>query len=237
MQAFLHGAGIVLLYFLIAATTMIILRRLLRIPDELFRKLLHYVLQASYLLFVGAFDAWWMSALLGLLIVALVYPILQWAGRFPGFSRFVNERKKGEFKSSLVLAFVMLAVCITVCWGLLGDKYFGVACMYAWGIGDGAAALVGKRFGKHKLKLPFVDPHKSVEGSLAMFVSSAAAVLLVMLFHGHASPLACVIVPLAGAGAAAIVEMMTPNGMDTVTCPVAAMLVMIPLMSLLGGFA
>lgn len=237
MQAFLHGAGIVCLYFAIAATTMFVLRRLVRIPDELFRKLLHYVLQVSYPLFAYAFEAWWMSALLGLLIVAIAYPLFQWAGHLPGFSRFVNERKSGEFKSSLVLAFVMLAICNAVCWGWLGDKYFGVACMYAWGIGDGAAALVGKRYGRHKLKLPFVDPRKSVEGSLAMFLSSAAAVLLVLLLHGHASLAACVVVPLAGAGVAALVEMMTPNGLDTVTCPAAAMLVMIPLMSVLGGFA
>lgn len=237
MQEFLRGGGIVCLYFVLAASSMFALRKLIRIPDELFRKLLHYVLLVSYILFAYVFETWWMSSLLGMLIVVIAYPILHWMGQNPGFSAFVNERKRGEFKHSLILAFAMLAVCNAVCWGWLGDKFFGVACMYAWGVGDGFAALVGKRFGRHKINMRFVDPHKSAEGSLAMMVTSSLAVLFVMLFHGHASVAACVIVPLAGAGAATVVEMMTPNGMDTVTCPTAAMLVMIPLMALLGGFA
>jgi len=177
-----------------------------------------------------------MSASFGLLIVLIAYPIFSLLGRFPTFSKFVNERKAGEFKVSLILAFFMLAVCSAVCWGWLKDPYLGLACMYAWGIGDGFAALIGKQYGKHKIKLKFADPHKSVEGSLAMFFTSSISVGAVLTTHGHASPLACFLVPVAGAAAATFMEMVTPNGMDTVTCPVAAMTVMIPLMYLLGGF-
>ena len=63
MQEFLRGAGIVCLYFVIAATTMFSARKLTRIPDELFRKLLHFVLQVSYILFAFAFETWWISVL------------------------------------------------------------------------------------------------------------------------------------------------------------------------------
>ncbi len=237
MQEFIHGSGILLLYFALAASAALILRRLIRIPDELFRKLLHFILQASYILFISAFQTWWISSLFGMLIVAVAYPIFLWMGRYPGFSSFVNERKKGEFKNSLILAFVMLSVCNAVCWGWLGDKYFVLACMYAWGIGDGFAALIGKRYGRHKIKMRFADPHKSLEGSAAMLITSALSVLLVLLIHGHAGPAACIVVPLAGAGIATLTEMVTPNGLDTITCPAAAMLVMIPLMKLLGGFS
>lgn len=77
---------------------------------------------------------------------------------------------------------------------------------------------------------------KSYEGSAAMFVSSFAAILCVLLAHNHLNTAAYIIIPLAGAFAATVVELVTPNGMDTVTCPTAAMTVMIPLMALLGGF-
>lgn len=236
MGEFLRGAGIVCIYFAIAASTMFTLRKLIRIPDELFRKILHFILQISYLFFAYAFDTWWMSALLGFIIVAIAYPIFTILGKTDTFSAFVNERKRGEFRTSLIFAFVMLAICNAVCWGWLQDKYFGIACMYAWGIGDAFAALIGKRFGKHKIRFKYADPNKSLEGSLAMFVTSALAVALVLLFHGHAGMPAYVLVPVAGAAAATIVELYTPNGMDTLTCPLAAMVVMIPIMLLSGGF-
>ena len=108
--------------------------------------------------------------------------------------------------------------------------------MYAWGIGDGFAALVGKKYGKHKVRLKYADHKKSVEGSVAMFLTSGIAIAAVLLCHGHAGMPAYLIIPIAGAGVATLVELHTPNGMDTITCPVAAMAVMVPLMALLGGF-
>ena len=156
--------------------------------------------------------------------------------RTSSFSSFVNERKAGEFKSSLVLAFTMLAICNAICWGWLNDRYFGLACIYAWGIGDGFAALIGKRYGKHKIRFKYADHHKSIEGSLGMFITSALSVAIVLLVHGHAGFWAMLIIPIAGAAVSTFVEMCTPNGMDTVTCPLAAISVMIPLMFLLGGF-
>lgn len=236
MQEFFCGAGAVCRYFVIAASTMLFLRWMLTIPDELFRKILHSILLLSYIPFAFAFDVWWHSVLFAVAFEALVYPLLALAERLAMFSSFVNERKKGEFKHSLLLAFTMLAVCNTVCWGLLGDRYLGLACMYAWGVGDAFAALFGKKFGKHKIKWKYADHRKSVEGSAAMFVTSAVAVLCVLLAHDHLSTIGYIVVPVAGAGVATLVEMVTPDGKDTVTCPTAAMLVMIPLVALFGGF-
>lgn len=237
MHEFLFGTGVVVGYFVIAASTMLTLRKLIRIPDELFRKILHSILLISYIPFAFAYDTWWISVLTTIGLEILIYPILALAEHLPLFSAFVNERSKGEFKQSLLLAFTMLAVCNTICWGLLGDRYLGLACMYAWGVGDAFAALFGKRFGKHKFTWKYADPRKSVEGSAAMFVSSALSILCVLLLRGHLHWAGYVVIPVIGAAAAALVELVTPNGNDTVTCPTAAMLVIIPLMALFGGFA
>ena len=236
MQELLYGAGIVCIYYVIAASVALCARKLIKIPDEIFRKTLHFILLLSYIPFAFAFETWWCSVLLTVLLELLIYPILALAEKLPVFSSFVNERKHGEFKQSLLLAFTMLAVCNAVCWGLLGDKYLGLACMYAWGVGDAFAALIGKRFGKHKITWKYADKHKSVEGSAAMFVTSAIAIACVLLAHNHLTLPAYIIIPLAGAGVSTLVEMVTKDGRDTVYCPTAAMLVMIPLMALLGGF-
>lgn len=235
MQELLHGAGIISLYFVIAASTMLACRWLFKIPDEVFRKALHFVLLASYIPFVFAFQTWWLSALFALVFEILVYPILAWFEHFRNYSAFTTERKHGEFKHSLLLAFTMLAVCISLCWGWRNDRHLVLACMYAWGVGDAFAALIGKKFGKHKIRLKFADGQKSVEGSAAMFITSALAILTVLLFRGGLLPPGYVVIPLAGAAAATFVELITTGGNDTVTCPTAAMIVILPLAALFGG--
>lgn len=237
MQEFLYGAKIVCLYFVIAASSILFLRRLIRIPDELFRKILHFILLFSYIPFAFAFELWWQSVLLTLVMEAVIYPILALAERLPRFSSFVNERKGGEFKKSLILAFSMLAICNTVCWGVFGDKNFGIACMYAWGVGDAFAALVGKRFGRHKISWSLADNKKSLEGSFAMFITSAITVFVVIMSHNHLSILQSIVIATSGAGIATVVEVISKEGMDTIFCPSAAMAVMLPLLVLFGGAA
>ena len=237
MQEFIFGTGVVCVYYVVMASAALLARKLIKIPDELFRKTLHLILLLSYIPFAFAFETWWKSVILTVVLEILIYPILVLAEKLPLYSHLTTERKQGELKSSLILSFTMLAVCNTVCWGLLGDKYFGLACMYAWGVGDAFAALVGKRFGKHKITWKYADGKKSVEGSLAMFVSSALAVVCVLLVHDHLTWPAYIAIPIAGSAAATVVEMVSKDGMDTVFCPTAAMLVMVPLMAFFGGFA
>ena len=236
MQEFLRGTGVVCIYFIIAASTALCARKMIKIPDEVFRKTLHFILLFSYIPFAFAFDAWWHSVLLTIVLELLIYPALALAEKLPMFSSFVTERKKGEFKQSMMLAFTMLAVCNTICWGLLGDQYFGLACMYAWGVGDAFAALIGKRFGKHKIHWKYADKNKSIEGSVSMFLTSAIAIACVLVVHNHLTLPAYITIPIAGAAVSTLVEMVTKDGRDTIYCPAAAMLVMLPLMALFGGF-
>lgn len=236
MQELLHGATVICTYFAVAASSALVARRLLEIPDELFRKILHFLLLFSYIPFAFAFETWWKAVLLTVFLEILIYPLLALAERIPLYSAFMTERKQGELKNSLLLAFTMLAVCNTICWGLLQDRYLGIACMYAWGVGDAFAALIGRRFGKHKIKWKRADPHKSIEGSLAMFVTSGIAVACVLLVRNYLPLPAYIVMPIAGAGAATLVEMISKEGYDTVFCPSAAMAVMIPLTALFGGF-
>lgn len=237
MQEFLHGAGVVCIYYVMAASAALWARKLIKIPDEIFRKTLHFILLFSYIPFAFAFETWWRSVLLTVILELLIYPALALAERLPMFSSFVTERKHGEFKQSMLLAFTMLAVCNTVCWGLLGDQYLGLACMYAWGVGDAFAALIGKRFGKHKITWKYADKYKSVEGSAAMFLTSAIAIACVLLTHNHLTLPAYIVIPVVGAAVSTLVEMVTKDGRDTIYCPTAAMLAMLPLMALFGGFA
>ena len=235
MQELLHGIDSFALYLIPAGILLLIARTFLRIPDELFRKSLHFLLLGAYFPFLFAFETWWISAGFAAGLILLFYPILILAGRFPAFSSFFNERKRGEFKSSMVLALLMFVISITVCWGFFGDKLLVLACVYAWGVGDAFAALIGKQFGKHKIRLPFADPHKSWEGSAAMFLSSTVTVLAVLLVRGGLGLGACLFISALAAAVTTYVELCTKGGLDTLTCPITAMAVILPLIKLFGG--
>ena len=233
MQPFLSGVGITALYIIVAVGIMLLVRKCFTIPDELFRKALHFVLLGAYIPLVFAFEAWWMAAIFATSLIVILFPALSIASKIPMLSAFIIERKKGEFLSSMVLAVGMMAFSVTVCWGLFADRYLVLATIYAWGIGDGLAALVGKRFGKHKIKWKLADGKKSVEGSAAMFLCSLAAVFTVLMVRGGIGVGMCFVIALLAALVCTIAELCAKDGWDTVICPVSAMIVIIPLVTLL----
>ena len=236
MNELLLSSAKLILFLVLAASVAFTCRFFFTIPDEVFRKSLHMLFQAAYIPFAFAFSVWWHSVLVLLVLGIAVYPILVFFERFKCYTAMTTQRREGEFKQSLLLAFSMLIVVILVCWGWLGDRYLVLASMYAWGIGDAFAALVGKKFGRHKIRLKYADHRKSVEGSLAMFVTSAIAVCVVLLLRGGLHPAGYAVIPAAAAGVATLVEMHTKGGYDTITCPSAAMLVILPLTAVFGGF-
>ena len=233
MPQFIYGTGITLLYIVVAAGIMLLARMLFTIPDELFRKILHFILLGAYIPLVFAFETWWMAAAFAASLVVILFPVLLLAEKIPMFSSFVNERKKGEFRSSMVLAVGMMAFSVTICWGLFRDKYLVLASIYAWGVGDAFAALVGKRFGKHKIKWKLADGKKSIEGSVAMFLCALTSVFSVLVVRGGIDFVMCAVIAVLAALVCTISEMCTKNGLDTVVCPVSAMVVIIPLSMLL----
>lgn len=237
MQELLRGLAATLLYFAVAAGTALTCRALIRIPNELFRKTLHCILLCSLLIFVFCFDTWWISALSALGFAAAVYPLLMWLEGFKGFSELTTERKRGELKTSLLLVFGMFSLIIAVCWGLAGDRLLVLASIYAWGFGDAAAALIGKRWGKHKIRIGPTDGKKSIEGSAAMLLTSFVSVIVILVLRGGLSPTGCIIISLITAMVSALSELYSRDGHDTVICPLSAMAVLLPLIYLFGGLA
>lgn len=231
---FLKGFAAVIVYFVICASVALLLRRFVNVPAELFRKILHMILLCSLFVWVYGFGTWWMAVVALLVFVAVVYPVLKIAERIDGYSQLLVERKNGEIKNSLIVVFVMFAAIIALCWGLLDDKLLVFACIFAWGFGDGAAALVGKGFGKHTLQGRMIEGSKSVEGSAAMFVVSFLSVIVVLLLRGGLHWYAYAPVSLLAAFVCTVVELYTRNGMDTITCPLAAAAVIVPLVNVWG---
>lgn len=234
-QEFIRGLGMIFAYFIVLAALALTMKQLVKMPKEVFRKILHMILLGSVLAWTYGFETWWIALSAILVFLSVVFPVLHFAERTRGYSNLLVERKSGEIKRSLVAVCVMLAVLITVCWGMLGQKYLVLASVAAWGLGDAAAALVGKRFGKRHIEGKLVEGRKSLEGTMAMFVVSFISVLLILLAHGSLKWHGYIPISLLTAAVSAVVELYTKGGMDTLTCPLAAASVLIPLVFLWGA--
>ena len=230
MQEFLNGVLLLIIYFISCATIALVCRKMIKIPNELFRKILHFILLTSLFVFIFAFKTWWSSALTCILIIVLAYPILLFFERFKTYSDTVTERKKGELRSSLILVFLMFAVIITICWKLLDNKLLALPVIYAWGYGDALAALIGTKFGKRK-----IYKKKSLEGTLAMFITSVIVVSILLSIVNIIPWYGVIVTTILVSIGVTAVELFTPNGLDTVTCPFTSLIIMIPLLILFGG--
>lgn len=235
LKEFFLGFAMIIGFFVLCAVTVFTVRLNTKIPDEWNRKLIHIFPVTSILVWIHGFQTWWISAASAVVFIALIYPIITVVDKHPRFAFLASERKHGEVRQSLVLMFGTYALLITVCWGLLGEKWLAVAAVFAWGFGDAAAALVGKKYGKHHFNSPLIEEGKSVEGSAAMFVVSFVSVLAVMLVYGELHWYAYIPIAAVTALLSAAVELISKHGLDTVTCPLSAMALLILLVRLWGA--
>ena len=231
----LSGFGWLIGYFVICVICVLLVRLMVKMHTEYFRKILHFILLGSLVVFVYAFQTWWVSVIAAVVFAVIVFPILAFGERFKGYSELLTERKKGEIKRSLVIVFAMFAVVISVFWGWLDDKPLVVACVFTWGFGDASAALVGKRYGRHFLEGKMIEGRKSMEGTAAMFITSFISVAVILLIRGGMPWYGYITTSLITAGVCAVTELYTLDGFDTMTCPLASAAVIIPFTFLWGG--
>ncbi len=109
-------------------------------------------------------------------------------------------------------------VYYAISWTVLAFFFFDQPWIIAVGIaamsyGDGMAALIGERYGKHKYKI-FGDK-KSFEGSIAMFLVLIATLGVVLAYY-HVTIVSIFIIPLV-ALVATVFEGITPKGLDNIT--------------------
>jgi phytol kinase len=109
-------------------------------------------------------------------------------------------------------------VYYAVSWTILAFFFFDQPWIIAVGIvamsyGDGMAALIGEKYGKHRYRI-FGDK-KSFEGSIAMFLVIIATLWIVLVYY-HVTIDNLLIIPIV-ALIATIFEGITPKGLDNIT--------------------
>jgi phytol kinase len=176
--------------------------------SELVRKVVHIGTGNVILL------AWWLEipawvaiaasiAAASIALLSYKYPL------FPGINS-VGRKSLGTF-------FYAISIGILVAWFWpLGKPYYAAIGILIMAYGDGCAALVGQRFGKHPYRL--WGEKKSWEGSLTMAsVSYGVTVLILTLVQGNLWPIW--VLSVAVALFATGLEAVSKIGIDNLTVP------------------
>ena len=119
----------------------------------------------------------------------------------------------------LVLVFVIFAP---------KQMYFPIAGILLMIISDTLASVVGKRYGKHKIKIPWIKGIRSIEGSLAFFVSGFILCFFAFTFLGVTNPLTqthiglvdALVYSLITSLLATFIEISSPSTWDDLTVPI-----------------
>ncbi len=202
--------GIVLAWLLIIGGASEGARRL-GFGPEITRKIVH--IGAGHVILL----AWWLmlpawmgvsAAVIfaGIALVSYRLPIL------PGINS-VGRRSWGTFFYA-----VSIGALMGWCWPQ-GYPYFGVIGILVMCWGDGLAALVGQRWGRHGYEV--LGEKKSWEGSLTMAIASALVVLAV-LGGLQGVTWSLVVIALGVAIASTCLEAVSKYGIDNLTVPIGA---------------
>ena len=233
MTAFLVGTAILLAYYLAAVFALpLAIGALTQVPFEVVRKAQHVAYALSIFLLLGLFEHWYVAVGAAFALPLAAYPVLALWERHPSYRRLLTDRSAdgGELRRQMLYVQLSFAILIIVFWGGLGPSWrpLVAAATMEWGFGDAAAALVGKVAGRHRVRHQSVEGAKTYEGTGAMIVVAAAAAFLTLLLYGGASwwvglGAAALVAPVA-----AVVELFSRRGIDTLTVPLASAAALVP---------
>jgi dolichol kinase len=116
-------------------------------------------------------------------------------------------------------------VYYSITWTILAYLFFDNMVIIAIGIlamsyGDGFASIIGLHFGKKKYNI-FGD-QKSYIGSFAMFIFTFITIIVALIYYNISMSINILLVLLGIAFIAALVEGLTPKGLDNLSVPFVA---------------
>lgn len=185
-----------------------ILRKAFRLRPEFTRKFIH--VGVGFWGFVAYWTLGWWHVLIPpasfVLINLLSYKVT------------LFKAMEIEDKSNLGTVYYPISLCVLLALFWPGGRYEAALIgMLVMALGDGFASVVGEKWGRHRYRV--WRREKSLEGTAAMFVFSAVAVVLVL---SVLSPTAggilrsAVVIGLASM----IIEALSPWGTDNLTVPI-----------------
>ena len=212
----------------ILAIILIPIRIFVKIPDFIFRKILHTVAISTIAILIVVPTHWWVAEIvmgicgIGIIVILLIFEHIEF------YKKLFIEKSKHEVLISFIVFFIVVLSLIAFFWGHRGDahKYYVIIALLSWGLGDAAASIFGHLIGKHEISGKLVEGTKSIEGTIACFIFSflISFILLLTLMHfvWWVALLESIVIGIV----VSLSELFTRKGMDNVTCPISAAIIL-----------
>ena len=212
------GTGLIVLF----------IRFVFKPKDYIYRKVLHISAILTVFCFILPSHTWWIVILDILTILALINITLLIIERFKFYKLLFVDKSHHEILKMINAYYLIMVVLILLFYGLRGEeyKYLVIISILAWGLGDAVAALIGIKFGKHKLDIPFADNSKTIEGSLAMLITSFITCLVFLIIFMHFDAWKLVIAPILVSLSITYIEAISKDGVDNIFCPLIASMIL-----------
>jgi phytol kinase len=197
------------------------LKRNCRWPTAYTRKLFHFVIFGS----AATVHALWGTrgvCLFGAAASAIVFYAIA-----RGDGHILYEAMAREKDAPHRTYFIVAPYLATLIGGLTSNVLFGAYAIFGYmvaGIGDAVAEPVGRRFGRHRYRVPSlgsVPCVRSVEGSAAVLLGSAVGLAIALALSGEAAPLERWPFLALIAVVSTVLEALSPHGWDNAVLLIA----------------
>jgi phytol kinase len=200
------------------------LRRLFGVQPDLTRKVIHVGAGMWVFGVLSLFDTWEVGTIPFATFIGLNYLLYKY--------RVIGAMDTEDSSPGTVYFAMSVTLLFGLSWrpdGLIDRVPIAVAGVMAMTWGDALAALIGRRFGKHKYQVG--NSVRSWEGSLAMFMASTTAIFLVLLLlpGSSLSPLGVsfgidriLLAAVLSGALATLAEGISPHGTDNLSVPLVA---------------
>jgi phytol kinase len=198
-----------------------ILGRFFHVPPNLTRKIIHVSAGMWVFGILLLFHRWQIGIIPFASFIFVNYLLYRY--------RIIGAMDTEDSSPGTVYFAISVTVLFALLWrpsGAVDYVPIAVAGVMAMTWGDALAALIGRRFGKHKYKV--ADSVRSWEGSAAMFLVSTTAIFLVLLLlpGSSLSPLAvpygidqAILLAVISGSLATLAEGVSPHGTDNLSVP------------------
>lgn len=195
----------VFIFVVIGISTVLQKKNVLK--DEGARKFIHIGVAHWWIIAMVFFDNVYFA-----IIPPITFIILNYASYKMNLIKSMERGGKGNLGTVYFPISLLILVLLTFTDVIGASTYIGAIGILIMGYGDGLAAVIGKKYGKHPLAFG-----KSFEGSITMFIVSFLVTFTILVRYGSLA--SAVLVGLGVAIAGTVIELFTPKGLDNLTVP------------------
>lgn len=187
-----------------------------KIGEEASRKFIHIMLGNWWFIAMYFFSNVWFAAFVPITFIVINY--ISYKKNLIG----VMERKEQDGLGTVYYA-ISLLILVIMSWEVLKNPLVGLVPNLIMAYGDGLAAVLGKAIKSKKYRVK--DTKKSLAGSLTMFIVSAVIITAYYIFLGKG--IEYIFVALEFALIITIIESSSVKGLDNITVPLMALMLLI----------